>query len=643
MGPAEVAWRLLEAGRHALLLPRIGLLEREAVSVAEARPLSEAVTRPVPEIDGHLRGIDFGTQDRVLSLAAPWLSHRATLFERVEFRLGDDIDWHCDYLSGIQAPLTYSAFINHRDLKIAGNVKYVWELNRLQHLIPLALAGIWTEREAYELEVEEQLSSWCRQNPFMRGLNWKSPLEAALRLISWAVLAFVRGGTLSRDLQSERELAKSAFLHQYFIRHFHSRHSSANNHLIGEMAGLYIGATVWPSHPSAGEWRAYARDTLKEQIHLQTEPDGVGCERAVEYHLFVTEFFILAGALGEANGDCFGQEYWDRISRMLGFTASICDQSGNFPLFGDGDNGQVINLGERRAERAASHIRLGACLASGQECPDLRSVLLLWGQSPADLPLKPDLKPAGPLEIYPSGGYYILSADRGSEDEMVVVFDAGPFGFPPLYAHAHADALSFWLSFGGNEFVIDPGTYCYDSSKWRSYFRSTAAHNTIRVDGVEQALEAGVFLWSTPVNAYLEVLEEGEGCVEIEACHDGYRRLADPVIHHRRLRLFKKSRTLAIIDRLECEGTHGIEIFFHFSQECRAAQIRNNCLLVTNGDKALLLKLDSRFDVKVAQAAEDPIAGWVSRSFGFKQPCITVMGRATINGSVPFFSEISPA
>jgi hypothetical protein len=641
MGAGEIAARLLETGRQVLLLPRLSLIEREAASLLGST--SASTSGRVPEIDGHLRCIDFGTQDRVLSVAAPWLSHRATLFERVELRLGDEIDWHRDYLSGIRAPLTYSPFINHRDLKTAGNVKYVWELNRLQHLLPLTLAGIWTEREAYEREVEEQLRSWCKENPFMRGLNWKSPLEAALRLISWAVLAFVRGGTASIDPESERQLAVSAFLHQYFIRHFHSRHSSANNHLVGEMAGLYIGATVWPHHPSAEEWRTYARDTLVQQILQQTEADGISRERALEYHLFVTEFFILAGALGEVKGDSFGQEYWDRISRMLGFTAAICDRSGNFPLFGDGDNGQVINLGELRAARAASHARLNAGLISEHGFADLRLVLLLWGQSPAELPIEPDPTPPGSLEIYPSGGYYILSADRGSEDEMVVVFDAGPFGFPPLYAHAHADALSFWLSYGGNEFLIDPGTYCYDSSKWRSYFRSTAAHNTIRVDGLEQAVEAGVFLWSTPVNAYLEVLEDGDPCVEIEAYHDGYRRLADPVIHHRRLRLFKKSRTLAIIDRLECYGSHKIEIFFHFSEACRTAQIKSNCFLVTNGDKALLLKLDSRFDVKLAQAADDPIAGWVSRSFGFKEPCITVIGRATISGSVPFFSEISPA
>ena len=86
-----------------------------------------------------------------------------------------------------------------------------------------------------------------------------------------------------------------------------------------------------------------------------------------------------------------------------------------------------------------------------------------------------------------------------------------------------------------------------------------------------------------------------------------------------------------------------MEIFFHFSEKCRLAQVKPNCFLVSNGDKSLLAQLDSRFKVRVEQGAEAPMAGWVSRSFGFKEPCATLIGRTTISGSVPFFSEITPA
>jgi len=637
MGPNELASRFYEAGLHAMVMMRARSLETRAAS------LPGGACR-VPAIDGHLKNVDWETRDRVLSVAVPWLNHRAKLFDHHEVRLGQAIDWHRDYSTGVTAPLSYSAFINHRDRRLVGNVKCIWELNRLQHLVPLILSLRWTEREAYRREVERQIASWCRENPFMRGLNWKSPLEAALRLITWGVVTFITEGALITQPEVAPEVLKAIYLQQYFIRKLYSRHSSANNHLVGEMAGLYVGCTLWPSAAETSEWRAFARAKLVEEILRQSESDGVHRERAIEYQLFVCEFFLLAGALGHATGDPYPEEFWERLSRMIEFIDTVRDRSGNFPIVGDNENGHVMNLGERAQKRAAS---LASLLHAGQEhreSSDLRQTLLLWGQDPKDLPLRPSqVDCLTTLRSFPEGGYYVLASDRGTEDEMLVLFDAGTFGLDPLYAHAHADALSFTLSYGGRQFLIDPGTYCYDWSDWRQYFRSTAAHNTVRVDGLDQAEQAATFMWRRPAHAYLTALEDVEGCAEIEGWHDGYRRLSDPVTHHRRLRLFKKSRTLAIVDRLECHARHDVEILYHFSPNCRVAQVKSHCFLVTNGDKALLVQLDSRLQVRLEQGATSPISGWYSPSFGFKQPTVTLVAKTSISGSVPFFSEISPA
>jgi uncharacterized heparinase superfamily protein len=637
MGPNELASRVYEAGLHAMLLMQARSFRARAASLPSP-------CYRVPAINGHLKNIDWETRDRVLSVAVPWLNHRGKLFDHHEVRLGQAIDWHRDYSTGVTAPLSYSAFINHRDRRLVGNVKCIWELNRLQHLVPLILSLKWTEREAYRREVERQIASWCRENPFMRGLNWKSPLEAALRLITWGLITFISEGSLISQPEVEPDVLNSIYLQQYFIRRFHSRHSSANNHLVGEMAGLYVACTLWPIRPETNEWRAFARAKLIEEILRQTGSDGVHRERAIEYQLFVCEFFLLAGSLGQATGDPFPPDFWERLSRMIEFVEAVRDRSGNFPIMGDNDNGQVINLGDRVQNRVDSLASLLPLQPGHRKSADLRQTLLLWGQNAHDLPLTASaVEDQACLHSFSDGGYYLLAADRGTEDEMVVLFDAGPFGLEPLYAHAHADALSFWLSYGGRQFLVDPGTYCYDWSEWRRYFRSTAAHNTVRIDGLDQAEQAGTFLWRKPVNAYLTGLEDAEGCAEVEGWHDGYRRLADPVTHHRRLRLFKKSHTLAIVDRLECHGRHDVEILFHFSPTCRVAQVKSHCFLVTNGEKALLVQLDSRLQVRLEQGATSPILGWYSPSFGFKQPAVTLVGKTSISGSVPFFSEISPA
>ena len=405
--------------------------------------------------------------------------------------------------------------------------------------------------EAYNKEIQYQTFSWYEENPFMIGLNWKSPLEAGMRLISWALVSFIMGKVKPKEI-FHKEFPESIYQHQYFISKFYSRHSSANNHLIGEMAGLYVSSVFWPYYKESSSWRTFARQRLIEQSLRQVETDGVGKERATEYQLFILEFFVIVGALGRAVGDPFPLEYWRRIGRMAAFLAAISDRNGNLAMFGDGDSAQVVPLPQTPQERVQSLLRV--CQFnnrgnSGQTEEDLRSRLLFWGQRADQVPLSPMAAMHAQLQAFPEGGYYVLALARCEEDEVIVVFDAGPIGFPPLYAHGHADALSFWLSYGGREFLIDPGTFCYYThDAWRAYFRGTAAHNTLRIDGLDQSVTGGRFLWRHIARSHVEHVENRSEFVRVKGFHDGYQRLPDPVIHRRDLRLFKRTRTLAVTD-----------------------------------------------------------------------------------------------
>jgi hypothetical protein len=539
--------------------------------------------------------------------------------------------------------MTYSGFISTRDSSATGNIRYIWELNRMQHLIPLALASTWTENPDYWREIQSQIISWDRSNPFMTGVNWKSPLEAGIRLITWAYVAFLTAGLRqSRELYDE-VLRRQIYHHQYFIRKFYSKHSSANNHLIGEMAGLYIGSVFWPWFKQSQSWRTFSKQKLIQENDRQIEDDGVGKERAIEYQLFDIELFIATGALGQAIGDPFPPKYWNRINKMIAFLAAISSRAGDVPTFGDGDNAEVILLPQTRAERLRSLVGIGDSIEM-VGTRDLRSALLLWGQGPTDIPLSrpADSEPA--FQAFNAGGYYVLAADRGGEEEIVIVFDAGPMGFAPLNAHGHADALSFCLSYGGREFLIDPGTYCYQGPhRWRAYFRGTGSHNTVRVDGEDQSLTGGPFLWRQTAHARLEKFHETVEALEIRSSHDGYRRLEDPVVHTRSLRFSKRSRELSISDQLDCSESHHIELLFHFSEKCRLEQTGSNGFEASAGGKRLALHIDSHLEPELYRGAENPIFGWISRRFGVKEPAFTLVARADIVGPVQFLTEISPA
>ena len=98
---------------------------------------------------------------------------------------------------------------------------------------------------------------------------------------------------------------------------------------------------------------------------------------------------------------------------------------------------------------------------------------------------------------FADAGLHLLRTPPGDGPEIWCRCDGGPHGFLSIAAHAHADALSVEVRHDGVELLVDPGTYCYHGEpEWRSYFRSTRAHNTVEVDGENQVHEAGPFMWS---------------------------------------------------------------------------------------------------------------------------------------------------
>ncbi|HEX4618369.1 MAG TPA: heparinase II/III-family protein, partial [Steroidobacteraceae bacterium] len=197
-----------------------------------------------------------------------------------------------------------------------------------------------------------------------------------------------------------------------------------------------------------------------------------------------------------------------------------------------------------------------------------------------------------------------------------------------------ADALSFTLSLGGLPFLIDPGTYRYHGGgRWREYFRGTSAHNTVRVDGVDQSEQGGDFLWLRKALAGCTTADFSDALETLAGWHEGYLRLADPVLHRRRLTLEKRTRSLAIEDRLEMSGEHEVEIFFHCAAEC-AVEPAESGFAIRRGPWTLLVRLPPRRDatVRLYRGSTQPLSGWVSRHYDQCEPAPTIVWRARLTG-----------
>ncbi|HEY5473674.1 MAG TPA: heparinase II/III family protein, partial [Candidatus Limnocylindrales bacterium] len=256
-------------------------------------------------------------------------------------------DWHRDPFTGVVAPSGFGPDIDCRDPALVGDARTLWELNRLQHTGLMAAAYAVSGDARLAEAVERDLSSWLESNPFPCGPNWYSSLEAALRLIAMADIQRLMPEAPSTDRLFGRQGSAwaSIYHHQMFIAAHWARGSSANNHLIGEAAGLLVASTAWPYWRESAKWRDVARSIIEREAVRQLFPDGLDREQAFGYHLFVAELFVAAGVAAERAGQPLSERFKGTVRAMVEAVPRLTDVGGNVPRWGDSDDGRAYRLG----------------------------------------------------------------------------------------------------------------------------------------------------------------------------------------------------------------------------------------------------------------------------------------------------------
>jgi hypothetical protein len=617
MGPSEIVWRT----RSAACLPvdwaqyKLG----GAVGAPNGAPFA-ATTYPV-------RLHDHGCA-----------MERIKIFD-LEFPIGFDFDWHRDYLNNKDVERRFSGRLDIRNTEVVGDIKYVWEVNRHQHLSALAYAQNWGQHRDI---LGRAVRSWLSDNPYLCGVNWTSSLELALRVISWALL----NPRLANEMNSDRDFRDrwlaSIYLHLSRVASRLSLYSSANNHLIGELVGLYVGASCFPIWSECAAWRDFACRSLEREIQSQVSSDGVNMEQSMSYHLFTLELLLLAFTVGRNCGRPFSNAYAERLRAMLQFVDAVATPTGDLPSYGDSDEarGFVLAQGETALEVTT---QLGGLLFDEPAWLRFRT-----RPTAAARALVPDLlgalhRPAKSSkqrrELFREGGLACIRSDDG---RIRLLMDFGPLGYSSTAAHGHADALSICLAIGDEYFVIDAGTYAYHSHpEWRNYFRGTAAHNTARVDGRDQSQIAGRFLWSAKAKARLVRFQESLGHVVVEAEHDGYTRLHDPVKHHRTVDFDRTTGSFSLADSFRCANRHTIELFFHLHEDATVAHVAGGkAEILWHGSRIVLSSPDPLLAWDVTCGSEVPKLGWRSREFNRKHPVPTLCLRSEINGNTVVVTQV---
>ncbi|MER6534228.1 alginate lyase family protein [Streptomyces sp900105755] len=618
MGPGEVAGRVGDTVRRR----RWRSVRPDCPAVTGAR-----FTAVLPA--GTLAEVSPDAAKRLVAEADRLMSGHAEFFGVVRDDLTDP-DWWYDPKTGRRAPLGYAFDVPYRDEDAVGDIKQIWEPSRHQYLTVLAAAYAVTGNERYAERVAEHLRSWWTVNPPLHGVHWVSGIELGIRLLSWVwIRRLLDDWPGAAGLFEENPVAlNQIWHHQRWLAAFPSRGSSANNHVVAEAAGQFAAACAFGWFPASARWRADALRSLERHLRSNTFLSGLNRELATEYHGLVLELGLAAVAEADAAGVPVPASVRLVLLRMTDALAAVVDNRLRPPRQGDADDGHGLVVDGAGTDRWASLLATGDAVFGR----------LGWWPEVTGTDVRTPLlaalvKPTGPSATRPAdrpahfadAGMTIL---RGP-GEIWCRCDGGPHGFLSIAAHAHADALSVEVRHDGVDVLADPGTYCYHGQPaWRQYFRSTLGHNTLQLDGADQSVSGGPFLWTRQARTrVLAVDTSGEGAADWCAEHDGYQGS----VHRRRVELTAAREELKLVD--EVRGPHRtVRLAFHLGPEIAADLVGNRAVLtwIRDGEgRSAVLDLPGQLTWRAHRGETGPPLGWYSAGFGRKEPTTTLIGTGT--------------
>jgi len=505
-----------------------------------------------------------GRAEQIIEEAEQIRHHRFRLLGYAPLDYGHSIDWHLDSVHGKRAPKKPCYRLRHLDFAECGDSKVIWELNRHQHFVTLAKAYRLTGDRGYLDEISRQKGHWHSENPYPLGINWVSSLEVAFRSLSWIwVLYLLSGSPGTPDLRSEwrPDLA----LHGRHLERYLSTYFSPNTHLLGEALALFSLGVLFPELAAADRWKCLGWEVILRESQRQLHSDGFYFEQSTHYHVYALDFFLHATVLASANGIPVPPQFGETIERMLD-ALFLLSRQGPPPQFGDDDGGRLFDPRRNQSEHMLDPLSTGALLFNRGDFKRLvanlteETLWLLGEEGVCQWDALTETEISGQSAALADAGYYVLATSTTQ-----LIADAGPLG---VYngGHGHADALSICLQAHGQPLLIDPGTSEYvGAGADRASFRGTGMHNTLQVDGRDQAEMASVFSWERFPQATVEHWLQAPNCDLLVASHDGYRRLEQPVTHRRWIVSLKNGAYL-VRDVLDGSGRHQIALIWHLAQ-----------------------------------------------------------------------------
>ena len=382
------------------------------------------------------------------------------------------------------------------------------------------------------------LLEWIANHQLRRGSVGWEPYPTSLRLASLCGVLFDKfRNETEADLDFRGELWRSIFLQAEWLSRNLETHL-LGNHLFENAAALAFAGSCFGGD-AAENWLRIGKRLLSEQVPEQILSDGGHFERSPMYHLRIA--WLLAGLINTGNAELKSM-IEEPLERMISALSLMCHPDGRIALLNDS--------------------AFGIC----NEPADLLS----YASGVLGKPL-PALKGLpGPFAL-PESGYYGVRHDDGT----YLICDAGPIGPDYIPGHAHGDMLSFELSLSGHRVIVDSGVHDYELGSMRDYCRSTKAHNTVEINGLDQCEFWAAFRVARRGRPHDVTWQPFEDGFRLSARHDGYRRLAGGPDHHREF-IWKASDGLEVRDTIVSSRPVSVVSRLHLHPDCTIDAIEGN-------------------------------------------------------------------
>lgn len=334
-------------------------------------------------------------------------------------------------------------------------------LHSLEHVGFLATGYEITGNEAFLAKGMEHILSWFEINGDIRRAKTRFAWHdhgTANRVQNMMHLWFYWKKSTLFDQNIENLFIDMIHRHGVFLAD--PKNYSPYNHGVFQDQALLQLSVIYDFFPESKMWQELALTRLMIRLKEDVSIEGVHKEHSPMYHLLMINRFNDIMSFCNYHDIKIPGTFIAYLKMMEDYLARITKPNGFLPLVGDTRQLEMFNRFRKRSVTSL----LEYVQSGGQR---------------GNPPLQRDA-------VYPEAGVALFRDGWGFDDQDLYIMFTAAFHST---IHKHGDDLSFILSRGETEFLVDGGMYNYvERDPMRQYLRGTLGHNTIAVDNQAYSL-----------------------------------------------------------------------------------------------------------------------------------------------------------